>query len=389
MTALRTQPNGHSRRTRHGAPWTSLPTLRPAQQALLCDWLRADAAERQWQSLLDIAGAQRLELAEGLLDLLLHAGALHTKERFIHAQWRVERIVWSDVAVLQEAVGLRSAATRESARQQLAAQLQALGEQEPWLESAVRHCLDSRQGETLRQARLQLLQALASWQADQRFGLRQDFAQHARGTTKAITPTEWKWLQAHVPLEALGIARFAPLLWLGGSLTLNTPGGCIDVAAAGLCGLPTRLFGAPARVRAPRRYWLIENRASFERQALAAAPGTCVVWLPGQPPQSWREAMQWLLQQAPAPADVSCDPDPAGVAIALAAGALWHAVDLPWQAHRMQPQDWGAAPRLPLSAHDHAWLQRLQADPDLPATLRTLCTALQTQGHKAEQEFWL
>lgn len=61
MTAPRTQPNGHRRRTRHGAPWTSLPTLRPAQQALLCDWLRADAAERQWQSLLDIARAQRLE----------------------------------------------------------------------------------------------------------------------------------------------------------------------------------------------------------------------------------------------------------------------------------------------------------------------------------------
>ncbi|WP_287803764.1 hypothetical protein [Diaphorobacter sp.] len=75
---------------------------------------------------------------------------------------------------------------------------------------------------------------------------------------------------------------------------MKTPGGCIDVAAAGLCSLPTRLFGAPAQVRAPRRYWLIENRASFERQALAAAPGPCVVWLPGQPPQSWREAMQWL-----------------------------------------------------------------------------------------------
>jgi len=28
----------------------------------LCDWLRADAAERQWQSLLDIARAQRLEV---------------------------------------------------------------------------------------------------------------------------------------------------------------------------------------------------------------------------------------------------------------------------------------------------------------------------------------
>jgi len=54
-------------------------------------------------------------------------------------------------------------------------------------------------------------------------------------------------------LEAQGIARFAPLLWLGGALTLNAPRGCIDVAAAGLCSLPTRLFGAPAQVRAPRR----------------------------------------------------------------------------------------------------------------------------------------
>ncbi|ROR49155.1 hypothetical protein QY917_13680 [Diaphorobacter sp. C33] len=52
-------------------------------------------------------------------------------------------------------------------------------------------------------------------------------------------------------LEALGIARFAPLLWPGGSLPLKTPGGCIDVAAAGLCSLPTRLFGAPAQVGCP------------------------------------------------------------------------------------------------------------------------------------------
>ena len=389
MTALRAQSTGRGRRTRHGAPWTGLPTLRPAQHALLCDWLRADAAERQWQSLLDIAGTQRLELAEELREQLLHAGAWHTKERFVHSQWRVERVVWSDVAALQEAVGLRSAATRESARRQLAAQLQALGEREPWLESAVRHCLDSRQSEALRQARLELLRALVGWQAEQRFGLRQDFAQHARGSTKAITETEWKWLAAHVPLEALGIARFAPLLWLGGTLCLHTPQGRIDVAAASLCGLPTRLFGTPTQVRAPQRYWLIENRASFERQALAAAPGTCVVWLPGQPPQSWRQAMQWLLQHAPAPADVSCDPDPAGVTIALAAGALWQAAGLPWQPHRMQPDDWGAAPRLPLTEHDHAWLQRLQARTDLPTTLRALCTALQAQNHKAEQEFWL
>lgn len=106
-----------------------------------------------------------------------------------------------------------------------------------------------------------------------------------------------------------GPAHVTPLLWLGGTLCLHMPQGRIDVAAAGLCGLPTRLFGPPTQLRAPQRYWLIENRASFERQALAA--------------------------------------------------------------------------------HDHAWLQRLQARTDLPTTLRALCTALQAQGHKAEQEFWL
>lgn len=389
MSALRTEATARGRRTRHGATFMALPALRPAQTALLRDWLRSHAAERQWQTLLDQAGPDRLELADELLALLLACGALHTRERFVNAQWRVERVVWGDVAALQQALGLATADERAATRDALAGRLAALAEDAPWLESAARHCLDARQGEATRQARLELLEALQRWRQEQRFGLQRDFALFARGHTKAITATEWDWLQAHVALEALGVARFAPLLWLGGQLRLHTPTGSIDVAATGLCGLPTQAFTVELRAQPPQRYWLIENRASFERRALCATPGTCVLWLPGQPSSSWREAVQQLLRAAPAPADISCDPDPAGVEIALNAGALWQAQGLAWRAHRMGREDWETAPVLDLTPQDLQWLERLRARAELPAELARLCSDLQTTGRKAEQEAWL
>lgn len=90
----------------------------------------------------------------------------------------------------------------------------------------------------------------------------------------------------HRPLRAAVVAgRLAPFEDTRG---LHRRSGCRPVQPA---HAPVWRAGSGG---VPRRYWLIENRASFERQALAAAPGPCVVWLPGQPPQSWREAMQWL-----------------------------------------------------------------------------------------------
>jgi hypothetical protein len=99
--------------------------------------------------------------------------------------------------------------------------------------------------------------------------------------------------------------------------------------------------------------------------------------------------MAWMIAAAPAPARISCDPDPAGVAIALTAGALWDAAGLPWQPHAMEAAAWRQAPQLPLTAHDRDWLTRLLARTDLPAPLRALCLALEQGGHKAEQEAWL
>ncbi|WP_313301467.1 hypothetical protein [Diaphorobacter sp.] len=393
MSALRVEQSSRLRRTRSAAsfPCTTWPELRERQSALLKDWLRSDASERQWQTLLDAAGPDRLDLADELRDLLLHAGVLQTKEHFSRGQWLVERVRWSDVPALQQVAGLRTAAERESSRSAITAQLQMLAQDTPWLESAARHCLDARVGDNVRTARLELLHALHGWHQQQRFGLWRDFALHARGTTKSITPTEWKWLEAHVPLESLGIARFAPMLWLAGELTLHTSHGDISVAAAGMCGLPTRLFSQSDlhAQNAPAHYWLIENRASFERQATHAPERTCLIWLPGRPCTSWCEAVQALLAIAPAPARISCDPDPAGVEIALTAGALWQQAGQTWTAFRMQREDWERAPAIALTADDVQWLDRLQARDDLPRELQRLCADLRDTGRKAEQEAWL
>ena len=352
-------------------------------------WLSSDAAERQWLSLLKQAGREQLELADELRELLLAAGAIRVKEQFSGGLWHPERVAWADVALLQQAVGLRSAVERAEARDETLASLQALQQTCAWAASAVQSCLKGSLPMATLQARTGLLQVLEQWQAEERFGTRQDFALRARNDTKGITPAEWKWLAEHVPLESFGIVRFSPLLWLGGTLSLQTPRGRIDAAAAGFCGVPVGVFGACTTVFGPRRYWLIENRASFERQVVQPDTGTCVVWLPGQPPTSWLAAMAWLLDQAPAPAAISCDPDPAGIGIALTAGALWSERGLFWAPDRMAPDDWAQAVTSPLNAFDRALLARLQGRADMPPSLARLCEALIAGGRKAEQEGWV
>lgn len=393
MTTLRVEQSSRLRRTRSLASGLSctLPELRPRQMELLKDWLRSHAAERNWQSLLDEAGRERLDVADELLERLLLAGNVTAVESRENNQWLVKRVRWSDIAALQTAAGLRTAAAAKASREAIHDELQSIVEDTPWLESAARHCLETRLSDSVREARLTLLRALDAWHREQRFGLRRDFEQRARERTKSITLSEWKWLEEHVPLESLGIARFAPMLSVGGTLCLQNARGTISVAAAGMCALPMRLLSEQGLSvsEAPQRYWLIENRASFERQCADAPEGTCVLWLPGRPSDSWRDAVQQLLRLAPAPADISCDPDPAGVEIALTAGALWQEAQLDWRAHGMLHDAWKHAPHIELTAEDLKWLDRLDARSDLPPELRQLCAEMRQHRSKAEQEAWL
>lgn len=124
-------------------------------------------------------------------------------------------------------------------------------------------------------------------------------------------------------------------------------------------------------------------------EALDASPQTRKRrrWRPGPPdgidtlPADWKAL-------APAPAEIACDPDPAGIAIALEAAMLWRQANLPWQAWRMEAARLAALPvRSPLNATDLEILARTR--PGLPAMLAELADWMAEHGEKGEQEGYL
>lgn len=383
--------SGRNRRKRQATkPFTDLPQLSAAQRTVLLRWLKSDAQERGWQVLLDAAGAESLDAADTLLQALLTAGAIGLKEEFRHGQWQPWRVIWRDVSAVQRAAGLTAAPEREAAHQDLGEELRLLAIEHPELSAAVQSWLNFPLARATLQARAELLRALAQWRDEQRDGLRRDFALAARGHTKAITAAEWAWLESQLPLESMGVARFEPLLWLCGALALQQQDFRIDLRGMSFLGLPSRQFSAPLSVTAgPGEYWLIENRASFERQTRKLGPDCCLIWLPGRPGLDWLAAVRWLIAQAPAPARISCDPDPAGIQIALTAGMLWDQSGLRWRSEHMAPACWKDGKTQALTDYDHQVLAELQDPSGLPDDLKALRDYLRESGRKAEQEGWL
>ena len=120
------------------------------------------------------------------------------------------------------------------------------------------------------------------------------------------------------------------------------------------------------------RYFLLDTNICVHLIQRHRAPDTGVIWLPGFPPAWWREAVAKLLALAPAPADIACDPDPAGVAIALQAGALWQAARLDWQPWHMDTATLQRLPsRSPLNPWDQMRIAQLAQDA-LPDSLSAL-----------------
>nr|WP_315464894.1 hypothetical protein [uncultured Rhodoferax sp.] len=386
-----THQGPRKRTRRQPQPGGAWPTLHQAQEQVLRAWLKSPAQERRWQSLLEAAGKDHLDTAHELLQLLLEAGFVTVKEERVHTQWRPWGVVWTDLEALQRAAGMPTLTERQADKERRAAHLQALADQHPWLQAAVDSCLQAKLPARVQAARTQLLQALVQWVHEERQGLRQDFALAARGHTKALSPAEWDWLEAHVPLESVGLARFEPLLLVAGALGLLHPdtGAQWHAGLAGFSALPCRRLASPlCAVQKPVRYWLIENRACFERQAQQLDDGVCLLWLPGRPGHDWQAAIRWLLEVAPAPAAISCDPDPAGIQIALTAGALWDAAQLHWQAQHMEPARWLGGTTLPLNRYDVSVLSSLNPQ-TLPPELAQVHQALLHHQCKAEQEAWL
>ncbi|MBS3935521.1 MAG: DUF2399 domain-containing protein [Sulfuritalea sp.] len=333
----------------------------PVWRELAARWLRRDSARCKWPTLLAAAGSEAYETAHDVLDALLTGGWIVVDEAFQQGRWQPLWIEFPDLPALRAALGLPAPGATKAAQEA---------------------------------ARNALLTALERWNADPARpdqATRRDFAQYARGDTKSITTAEWDWLETQADLAACGIAGHAPLLCIAAPVNLFLPQGRLDLAATpDFLGIPPAALTAATGGDAAVRHWtLVENRSSFERVARQRAKDAGVLWLPGFPPGWWQTAVARLLALAPAPARIACDPDPAGIEIALTAGKLWQAAGLDWQPWRMDAADLTSLPaRKPLTVRD---LERLAAllSGALPDPLRALALALQAGGEKGEQEGYL
>jgi len=405
------------------APWVDTPVGRRARRRradapvpeelsidllkhrdLLARWVRKERQEAARASLLKEAGDAGIERAEAACELLLRDGWIELRERLDGGTWQWQGIVWRDLEGLQRLLGVSGRQQRDAERQQalaaarnwLRSRVDDTATLDPDLQDELAAALEQLGAErsmpldTLR-ARLDLLRALAAWHDAGTEGLRRDFALRAAGATKAIGAADWRWLEAGFDLEQLRIEQFSPMLWLAGTARLQWGGQRVDLGALHCTALPQAdVMRADACSGPVERYWLVENRASFERQARSLPAGVLLLWMPGRPSSTWMQAVSHLLRLAPAPAWISADVDPAGVDIARSAGLLWTACGQSWEPYRMGVPEWQSAQqRWPLNDHDRALLARLLELGDLPASLRALGEAMLREGRKAEQEGWL
>jgi hypothetical protein len=376
---LRVTPLSKTRRQRvsEQSP-RGLDTLPDAWRQLLKRWVKRGGDSR-WDTLKGDAGVGRQNLAQALLDWLLENGWIDLTEKFERAEWWPYRVQFLERAALRTTLGIVNA---DSAAENWKTVRTTLPPDTPLLDA-----LDTLPPKTAL-TRAELAAALARWQDEQRNGTQRDFALFARGTTKSVTPAEWAWLANATDLAEWGIERHTPFLLVAAPVTFNLPQGRLNLAAcADFCALtPATLAAATSANGAPVRWHLIENRTSFERVARTRAADAGVIWLPGFPPGWWREAVAHLLALAPAPAAIACDPDPAGVAIALQAGALWQTAGLDWHPWHMDIATLKSLPsHSPLNAWDNARIAQLTQSV-LTDSLSALLAYMRDHNVKGEQE---
>lgn len=351
---------------------------------LLTRWVRRGGNSR-WETLRNDAGVTGINLAESLREWLLREGWAVVVEQRQHNEWWPQSLELRNLPQLRAALGISD---KEQDTQRWQAALEEL-----------KTCCDNNLTPALfaldelpvhrALARYDLIAALQHWQNAQKSGTRRDFALVARDDTKGVSESEWNWLEQTLDLAEFRIERHTPLLLLSASLTLTLPHGQLDLAShpdfAALT--PATLQNTTAASGAVSRWQLVENRTSFERVARQREHDVGVIWLPGFPPSWWCSTAGKLLDLSPAPAHIACDPDPAGIAIALKAAELWRERGLEWQPWKMSATDLAALRvRKPLTDADRLQLDALRQATALSAPLAELAEWMLVHGEKGEQE---
>jgi len=350
--------------------------------SLLREWSCATGERSRWPTFSAIAGSARAGAARDLLDELLVRGLAEVEEqRQTDGSWHPYWVRLELPRRLRGDLGLPDRDALAEEGRMLRAQPLAI----PEIESAAQ-CVET--GTATGNRRLALLYSMDRWLVERRQGTRRDFAQYARGTTKGISSGEWQWLGTTFSLAEFGIEGHTPGLWLQAPLLLHLPDGVLDLrAASDMVALTPATTRRVISVEGTIRAWrLVENRTSFERAARRYGAQDAVVWLPGMAPLWWHEAMKPLVTAKPAGALIACDPDPAGIQIALNAAALWTQAGLEWAPWAMDGRRLEQMPqRQALSAWDDEVLARL-AEVGLPPALAELAQWMREHREKGEQE---
>jgi hypothetical protein len=349
---------------------------------LLRGWIKQGGPKRKWVTLLGAAGEERMHDAPKVLDELLKAGLIEVEERRNGGPWESRCVEFLDLETLRESVGL---ANREKQRQRseehCATPLQC-GLLEP-----LRASLDGMPPERAIR-RHTILMALDRWIVEERIGTRRDFALFARGNTKGVSTAEWDWINSTIKLEESGISRHTPAVWLRAPLVLVSGAGKLDLRGVPDCiGLSPETVKRIVMVEGRVEHWIVlENRTVFERVARSMGNSRGVIWVPGFAPSWWKDAVAAIMRVCPANARISCDPDPAGIDIALDVGRIWSERDLVWEPWHMDCTTLSSLPnKKGLSDDDRCRLSRLLSSP-LPDVLRKLACLMLETGEKGEQE---
>ncbi|MDB6105648.1 MAG: hypothetical protein JWO52_5647 [Gammaproteobacteria bacterium] len=350
-------------------------------RVLLREWLAGESTRTKFPTLIKVAGHARRELAQQLVRVLLHGGWVEIEEHRSEGVWRLSWVRFLDIDRLRGLVGLVDKGAATTRLEELKGQpLHA-----PSL-VAMRRSID-RLSVSLALRRMRLLLAFDEWIRERRFGTRRDFALHVSGNTKGIPDSDWAWLETELNLEDQGIRRHVPLLLLRAPWVLHGRG-AIDLRGVPDCmGLSQQTLEGIYEIEGQFESWcLIENRTLFDRVAAAYGDRHAVLWLPGNPPLWWKLTVAHLLKLRPAPARIACDPDPAGIQIAVAAGELW-------QQQRQSWRPWGMSvasirslqTHSPLTDEDDTILDTLQGR-NLSPELTEAANWMRTLRLKGEQE---
>lgn len=354
---------------------------------LLTRWVRRGGNSR-WETLRNDAGVTSINLAESLREWLLREGWAVVVEQRQHNEWWPQSLELRNLPQLRAALGISDKEQDTQRWQAAREELKTCGDNN--LATAL-FALDELPVHRAL-ARYDLITALQRWQDAQKSGTRRDFALAARDDTKGVSEAEWNWLEQTLDLAEFRIERHTPLLLLSASLTLTLPHGQLDLAShpdfAALT--PVTLQNTTAASGTVSRWQLVENRTSFERVARQRKHDEGVIWLPGFPPSWWRASVSRLLDLVPAPAHLACDPDPAGIAIALKAAELWRERNLTWLPWKMAVTDLAALRvRKPLTESDRLQIAALQQESTLPAPFLELIKWMLKHDEKGEQEGYL